>query len=183
MVMKRFIAVFISVFGFYISLFSQTSTEHFVFEDNGKDLMRMLPKGVENTLLAKGTGKVDLDYSKINWLQEIEVSVFQSLIDRGVFTAERMRELCNANERIFIWPYIDETGVVGYVRFTYRKEKGTLLTDEELYAIYQALMGKKYDMSGVTVWEWDEVMGVRTKQLSSFYISPSFFIPFRWLKF
>ena len=183
MVMKRFITIFISVWGISMSLFSQTALEHFVLEDKGKGIVSILPKGVENTLLAKGNGKVEYDYSKINWLQEIEVSVFQSLIDKGVFTAERMRELCNAEEGIFIYPYLDETGVVGYVRFTYRKEKGTLLTDEELYAIYQALMGKKYDMSGVTVWEWDEVMGVGTKQLSSFYISPAFFIPFRWLKF
>ena len=103
------------------------------------------------------------------------------MIDKHIISRERMRELAEAKEEIAITLKFDETGIISYVYFVYNKKKGTLLTDDELYKISQAYLGKEYSVEGaVEVWQYDRGP---IRRLTSFRGEDTFNIPFDELKF
>ena len=175
--MKKFTFMLMFIIASISYLFGQTETEHFIYEDIETNYFLIKPKGEINKVLDKGRATLWVeDKAKSIYLKKI-LKPFQELIDEGVFSSERMRELKQKEEKITIELYFDETGVVSYVSFAIRKERGTLLTDEELYQIHQKYKTVVFDVAETPVWKSE------TGSKTSFYCEESFRIPFKDLKY
>lgn len=160
------------------TVFAQVETEHFVYVPEKGGGTRINPKNETNSILSKGQVVLDAGgyNGNIPWHDDARVKPLQRLIDKGILSKQRMRELAG-KEPILIESYFDETGIVKYVHFWLPDGVKTLLTDEELYAICQAYKGALYDLSRAKV---DiSVTGPKTV----FYCSDFFQIPFEDLKY
>lgn len=179
--MKKVIITLFVAFYAIATAFAQTtiSSEHFIYEYKDKQGMVIVkPKDRVDTTLAKEEGLWKLDHQKLNW-RDIRRSTFQELINQNIISSDRIKELANAKEKIRIEVHFDETGVISYVYFTYYKNNGTLLTDNELYQISQAYLGKVYSVEGAAeVWQYDKVP---PRKLTIFRGEDSFYIPFEEL--
>ena len=163
-------------------LLTQTEMEHFIYVPERGGGVSINPKGKVNSVLQKGEVILDFgDYKykkgNIPWYSDAEIKPFQKLIDKGVFSKQRMKELAAGKEPIHISLYFDETGIIKYVHFWLSDGEKTLLTDEELYAIYQAYDGLQYDLSHAKVERSENV------SKTVFYCSAFFEIPFEDLKY
>lgn len=159
-------------------LFAQTETEHFTCQISKTGSVYFFPKQEKNEIIHKGEGLLDLSayHGNLSWHQDTEVKPFQELIDNGTFTKQRMQEL-EKEESIRIKSYFDETGIVKYVCFWLPKGEKTLLTDKEMYAIYQQYKTVKYDISKA------KVIKTETGSKTQFYVPILFKIPFEDLKY
>ena len=175
--MKKFTLMFMFIIVSINYLFGQKETEHFIYEDIETNYFRIKPKGEINKVLAKGKATLWVGDKALPTYKESILKPFQELIDEGVFSSERMRELKQKEEKLRIELYFDETGIVSYVSFVIRKERGTLLTDEELHQVHKKYMGVAFDMTGTPVWKSE------TGSKTSFYCEESFRIPFKDLKY
>ncbi len=176
--MRILFLLFVLVFTNVAYMFGQMETEHFVYEPSKGGGISIKPKGEINSILKKGEAILGLSgyNGNIPWHDDARVKPFQKLIDEGLLSKQRMKELAG-KEPIQIISYFDETGIVKYVRFWLPDGEKTLLTDEELYAICQGLKGAHYDMSHA------EVEMSETGSKTIFYCSDFFDIPFKDLKY
>ncbi len=167
------------IIGNISSMFGQTETEYFVYEKEG-DYFKLLPKGKEyvGTYLSKTD--VRLEYHSVDWIVSARVNPFQELIDKGIFSKERMEELEKANDSLGIYVFFNETGIVSDVYFSMPIARRTLLTDEELYCIYQKYLGVLYDLTGVIAWDENSLS---PKERKTFLSLDYFKIPFEDLKY
>lgn len=172
--MKHILLTLVFVITSTHCLLGQTKSEHFVYKKT-TDVTFIEPKNQVNTLLSKGWGRLEIK-RKVNWDIDVKVKHFQELIDQGVFSKERMKEL-EENEGIMIRLAFDETGIVSYVSFFLFKENKSILTDKELYCIAQKYTGVLFDLVGIRA--FDEI---GTPKLF-FYTEYSFRIPFKDLKY
>lgn len=158
-------------------LFAQTETEHFIFQPAKGGGTLITPKEKTNEILKKGEATLDwLGYDKeIPWHKDVYVKPFQEMINQHIFSSTRMKEL-EKNANIRICPYFDESGIIKYVEFWLPTNVTTSLTDKELYAIYQAYMGIKYDISFCKAYNDKGIV-------TQFYCSDFFEIPFEDLKY
>ena len=176
--MKKITLVFMFIIASINYLFGQTETEHFIYEDVSTNFIRIKPKGEINSVLTKGYATLWVEEKAMSIYLKKILKPFQELIDEGVFSSERMKELKQKDEKITIELYFDETGIVSYVSFVFCKEKGTLLTDEELYQIHQKYRKVVFDIAE-TPFRKSENGGTPT----SFHSEESFWIPFEDLKY
>lgn len=179
--MKKFLLLIVSMCCSINMAFSQVifTSEHFIYKQIKNNVL-VKPVGMVDKTLSKEEGLWKLDYDKLNWF-EVRRTAFQDMIDKHIISRERMRELAEAKEEIAITLKFDETGIISYVYFVYNKKKGTLLTDDELYKISQAYLGKVYSVEGaVEVWQYDRGP---IRRLTSFRGEDTFNIPFDELKF
>lgn len=175
--MKKFTLILMFIIASISYLSGQTETEHFIREVIETNYIRIKPKGEINSVLAKGRASLWVEKkAKSIYLKKI-LKPFQELINEGVFSSERMKELKQKEEKIEVELYFDETGIVSYVSFIIRKEKDTLLTDEELYQIHQKYRKVVFDVAETPVNESE------TGSKTSFYSDESFRIPFDDLKY
>lgn len=176
--MKNLFTTLLLLIGCTTSLTAQTDTKHFTCQISETGSTYFFPKQETNEILKKGEGLLDLSayHGNLNWHQDNEVKPFQELINNRTFTKQRMQEL-EKGENIRIKSYFDETGIVKYVCFWLPKGKKTLLTDEEMYAIYKQYKGIKYDISKA------KVIKTETGLKNRFYVSILFGIPFEDLKY
>ena len=133
-----------------------------------------------------GTIKILEDCS---WIHTTRAKPFQKLIDKGVFTKERMKELA-INDETWISPHFDETGVIKYLFFTTfdaSNYKKSLLTQQELLLIYEAYKGEKYDLSELSLIinsDKEEKQHIyRPGEIHEFYSFDNFKIPYADLNF
>lgn len=158
-------------------LSAQTETEHFIFQPAKGGGTEILPKNKTNEILKKGEAVLSwLDYEgHLPWEEEVYIKPFQNMINQHIFSSQRMKEL-KESANIYICTYFDESGIIKYVRFWKPDNTSTSLTDKELYAIYQAYMGVKYDISFCKA---HNDKGIVTR----FYCADFFEIPFENLKY
>lgn len=104
------------------SMFGQTETEHFVFDKEGT-YYKVFLKGKEyvDTYLLKID--VRLEYHSVLWAVNARVNPFQELIDKGIFSKERMKELEKANDSLGIYVFFNETGIVSDIFFQCRLQE------------------------------------------------------------
>lgn len=176
--MKNLFTTLLLLIGCSISLVAQTDTKHFTCQISETGSTYFFPKQETNEILKKGEGLLDLSayHGNLTWHQDNEVKPFQELINNKTFTKQRMQEL-EKGENIRIKSYFDETGIIKYVCFWLPKGKKTLLTDEEMYAIYKQYKGVKYDISKA------KVIKTETGLKNQFYVPILFGIPFEDLKY
>nr|WP_302830578.1 hypothetical protein [uncultured Bacteroides sp.] len=177
--MKHFLLMLMFIIGNISSMFGQTETEHFVYEKEG-ELFRVFLKGKEEvkTLLSKVD--VRLDGHGVDWIVNARAKPFQELINEKVFSKSRMEELEKAEEPLGIYVFFNETGIVFDVYFLIPVKKKSLLTDKELYCIYQKYMGALYDLTGVIAWDENSLS---PKERKTFLSLDYFKIPFEDLKY
>lgn len=175
---RFFLLIAFMVLSMHNTLFVQVETEHFVYVPTKGGGVRINPKNEINPILSKGEAVLDLwGYNgNIPWHDDARVKPLQELIDKGILSKQRMRELAG-KEPIRVESYFDETGIVKYVHFWLPNGEKTLLTDEELYAICKAYKGVLYDLSHA------KVDRSETGSKTVFYCSDFFDIPFEDLKY
>ena len=174
--MKARLLILITVFVASINIYGQQNSQLFRYEKEGSVTL-IYPQNEVNYAAAKG--KAILTHSddyELPWHRDVRVKPFQELIDSGVFSKERMREL-EKEDKTVIELTFDETGVISYVSFFFGKDRKCLLTEEELYAICQKYKGVIYDLSHS--WVADSETGSKTV----FYCQDGFYIPFKDLKY
>lgn len=175
---KKYYSLFFALFIVHTCLLAQVTTKHFIWKPAVGGGTSIVPKDKENVVLKKPEAYLDwLGYEgHIPWYEDVEVRPFQTLIDKGYFSSNRMQDLeKNANIRII--PYFDESGIISYVEFWLPDNVTTALTDEELHVINQAYTGVKIDLSFVT---GRDSIG---RKLDEYYCSGFFEIPFEDLKY
>ena len=175
---KFFLVIIFMLLNAFCFLFAQTETRYFIYEPSKGGGISINPKGETNPILGKGEAVLELGgyNGHIPWHDDARVKPLQKLIDEGILSKQRMKELAG-KEPIQIISYFDETGIVKYVRFWLPDGAKSLLTDEELYAICQAYKGVLYDLSHA------EVERSETGSKTVFYCSDFFDIPFEDLRF
>ncbi len=177
--MKIFFLIFVFVITNMTYVFGQTETEHFVY-DKGDTNVTVSLKGKEriDTLFPKMD--VRLEGQGVAWIVNARVKPFQELIDEGVFSRERMQELEKADDSLSIYVFFDETGVVFDIYFSMPVARKSLLTEKELFLIYQKYLGITYDLTDVTAWDDNSLTPKKRKTFLSFDL---FNIPFKDLKY
>ncbi len=174
--MKKNILMFVLFIVSTNCLLGQNKSRYFVYETTKSNFVVIKPKNKVNTILSKG--EATLGWRELpQWHRDVRVKPLQELIDEGKFSKERMAELKKVEEGIRISLYFDETGVVSYVSFVRPPKIKSILTEEELYTIYQKYMGVVYDLKGVYVIE--STTGSKT----IFYCMDYFPIPLKDLKY
>lgn len=161
-----------------IGLYGQNDARYFKYEKDKNGYTIITPKNEVNTVLKKGQASLyptDSEYKTLVH-EDCRVKPFQELIDNGIFSSRRMRELAQEDQtRISV--YYDEIGVVSYVYFYIPVDKQSLLTEKELCLISQKLKTVKYDLSGLAVYRSES--GSKT----AFYCKDFYSIPFKDLKY
>ena len=107
--MKKITLMFMFIIASINYLFGQTETEHFIYEDISTNYIRIKPKGEINSVLAKGYATLWVEEKAKSTYIKYILKPFQELIDEGVFSSERMKELKQKDEKIRIELYFDET--------------------------------------------------------------------------
>lgn len=171
-----FMYVLVDVFGV---LFAQTKTEHFIYNKEG-NYFRVFLKGKEHVGTFLSKVDVRLEGQGVDWIVKARVEPFQALIDDGTFSKERMKELEEYDEPLGIYVFFNETGIVSDIYFLIPTKKSSLLTDKELYAIYQKYLGTVFDLSNVTAWDDNSL----TPKVRKNFLSLDYFhIPFKRLDY
>lgn len=172
--MKVKIVIFIAILIAAVKLYGQFDTGLFSYEKAGTVTV-IKPKKEVNRVLSKGMAILYYSsYHEKPWYDDAIVKPFQELIDSGVFSAKRMREL-EKGDQTRIEVFFDETGIVSYVSFYYTEK--TLLTEKELYTICQKYKGVLYDLT------YAGVLKSETGSKTVFYCQETFTIPFEDLKY
>ena len=177
--MKHFLLMLIFMVTNISSMFGQTETDHFVY-DKDRDYFRVFLKEKEQVGTYLSKINIRMEYHNLVWVVNARVKPFQELIDEGTFSKERMKELEKANDSFGIYVFFNETGIVSDVYFTMPVARRSLLTDEELYCIYQKCLGVLYDLTNVVVLDANSLT---PKVMKSFLAYDFFKIPFEALKY
>lgn len=175
---KKYYSLFFALFIVHTCLLAQVTTKHFIWKPAVGGGTSIVPKDKENVVLKKP--EAYLDWSSVEgyipWYEDVVVQPFQTLIDKGYFSSNRMQDLeKNANIRII--SYFDESGITSYVEFWLPDNVTTALTDEELHVINQAYTGVKMDLSFAV---GRNGYGMKIEE---FHCSGFFEIPFEDLKY
>ena len=174
--MKAGLLILITVLVVSINIYGQQDSQYFKYEKiEGGNVTVILPKDEINYAVAKGKAILEHSPDFKLWHGDVRVKPFQELIDSGVFSKERMRQLEEGDQTVIELTF-DETGVISYVSFFFVKEKKSLLTEEELYAICQKYKGVVYELSHTRAF-------TETGSATVFYCQDGFYIPFKDLKY
>ena len=177
--MRILFLLFVLVFTNVAYMFGQTESEQFLYEKDHEYFSISLKGKMQlDTLLRKSD--VRLEGHGVAWFVNARVKPFQELIDEGAFSKERMRELEKVNDPLGIYVFFNETGIISDVYFSMPVVKRSLLTDKELYCIYQKYLGKVYDLTNVVAWDDNPLTPKKRKTFLSFDF---FNIPFKDLKY
>ncbi len=177
--MRTLFLIFMFVFTNVAYVFGQTETEHFVYYKGD----------ISVTVSLKGKDRIDTLFPKMDvrlegqgvaWIVNARIKPFQELIDEGVFSKDRMQELEKADDSLSIYIFFDETGVIFDIYFSMPIVKKPLLTDKELYSIYQKYLGTVVDLSNVVAWDDNSLT---PKKRKAFWAFDFFDIPFKDLKY
>lgn len=177
--MKIFFLIVLFVISNMTYTFGQTETEHFVYDKGSINVVVSL-KGKEkiDTLFPKMD--VHLEGQGVAWIVNARVKPFQELIDEGTFSRGRMQELEKVDDSLNIYVFFDETGVVYDIYFSMPIARKSLLTEKELYCIYEKYLGTVYDLTDVVAWDDNSLT---PKKRTTFLAFDLFNIPFKDLKY
>lgn len=176
--MKTRLLTLLSIIVFVIDLYGQNTQSHFKYEKDKYGTINIIPLNEVNP--TQGKEEVSLHPRKVGrpivWEEIYQIKPFQELVDSGVFSKDRIRELIK-EDQTNVSVYFDETGSVKYIFYCVMSNKKSLLTDKELVIISQKLKTVKYDLSPFIAMNVDR--GIRTV----FFHIDFYTIPFKDLKY
>lgn len=176
--MKTRLLTLLSIITFVINLYGQNTETHFKYEKNKYGTTSIIPLNEVNPILGKE--EVSLHPREVGrpivWEKKYHIKPFQELVDSGIFSKDRIKELIK-EDQTNVSVYFDETGSVKYVSYYVMSNQKSLLTDQELVLISKKLKTIKYDLSPFIAMNVDR--SIRTV----FFHLDRYTIPFKDLKY